>query len=104
MTQLQVSDQAKVATMAWNTHQHFELHYAIPCTGRIYHTINPKLAAEQIVQIICDAQDEMLIIEPDCIAVIESIYDEIKHVVQYFVVLGDVDPHLKAKFLCTRQK
>lgn len=98
MTKLQVSDQAKVATMAWNTHQHFELHYAIPCTGRIYHTINPKLAAEQIVQIICDAQDEMLIIEPDCIAVIESIYDEIKHVVQYFVVLGDTDPHLNAKF------
>lgn len=98
LKQLGISDQAKVATMAWNTHQHFELHYAIPCTGRIYHTINPKLSSEQLVQIICDAQDEMLIIEPDCITTIESIYDEIKHVVQHFVVLGDVDQSLKAKF------
>ncbi|RKG37431.1 long-chain-fatty-acid--CoA ligase [Acinetobacter rongchengensis] len=98
MAQLNVSDHAKVATMAWNTYQHFELHYAIPCTGRIYHTVNPKLAAEQIAHIICNAQDEMLLLEPDCIEVIESIYEEIKHVVRYFVVLGDVNPDLSAKF------
>ena len=98
MAQLKISDHAKVATMAWNTYQHFELHYAIPCTGRIYHTVNPKLAAEQIAHIICNAQDEMLLLEPDCLELIASIYDEIKHVVKYFVVLGDVNPDLNAKF------
>ncbi|MEG1708301.1 MAG: long-chain-fatty-acid--CoA ligase [Acinetobacter sp.] len=98
LNRLNVSTNAKVATMAWNTYQHFELHYAIPCSGRIYHTINPKLTAEQITQIILDAQDEVLLIEPDCVALIEQIYNEIRHVVQHFIVLGDIDPTLQAKF------
>ena len=36
LDQLGISFDAKVGTLAWNTHQHMELHYAIPCTGRIY--------------------------------------------------------------------
>ncbi|AIL80924.1 hypothetical protein IX87_20610 [Acinetobacter baumannii] len=75
LDRLNISSDAKVGTMAWNSYQHFELHYAIPCTGRIYHTINPKLAPEQLIQIINSAQDEVLIIEPDCLALVDSIYD-----------------------------
>ncbi|WP_163570732.1 long-chain fatty acid--CoA ligase, partial [Klebsiella pneumoniae] len=71
---------------------------AIPCTGRIYHTINPKLAPEQLIQIINSAQDEVLIIEPDCLALVDSIYVNIKPVIKHFIVLGDPNKNLKAQF------
>ncbi|MFX6310561.1 long-chain-fatty-acid--CoA ligase [Acinetobacter baumannii] len=98
LDRLNISSDAKVGTMAWNSFQHFELHYAIPCTGRIYHTINPKLAPEQLIQIINSAQDEVLIIEPDCLALVDSIYDNIKPVIKHFIVLGDPNKNLKAQF------
>lgn len=91
---LQVSLNAKVATMAWNTYQHFELHYAIPCSGRIYHTINPKLTQEQLIHIITSAQDEVIIVEQDCLPIIESIYEYIHGFVKYIIVLGDVNSAL----------
>ena len=98
LDRLGVSPDAKVGTMAWNSYQHFELHYAIPCTGRIYHTINPKLASEQLIQIINSAQDEVLIIEPDFLALLDSIYENIKPVIKHFIVLGEPNRDLQAKF------
>ena len=38
----------RIATLAWNDYRHFELYYAISCSGQICHTINPRLFAEQI--------------------------------------------------------
>ena len=31
----------RVATLAWNDYRHFELYYAISCSGMICHTLNP---------------------------------------------------------------
>ncbi|MBT3527755.1 MAG: AMP-binding protein, partial [Porticoccaceae bacterium] len=38
----------RIATLAWNDYRHFELYYAISCSGQICHTINPRLFPEQI--------------------------------------------------------
>ena len=96
LDRLLVSKDAKVGTIAWNTHQHFELHYAIPCSERIYHTINPKLPHEQLRQIITSAQDEVIVVEQDCLHIIESLYEHLKPFVKYFIVLGDIDKTLKS--------
>lgn len=98
LDQLNVSPYAKVGTLAWNTYQHMELHYAIPCSGRIYHTINPKLLVEQIRQIICDAQNEILLVDPENIALLESLYPDLSNFVKHIIVLGDVQPRLRASF------
>jgi fatty-acyl-CoA synthase len=98
LDQLNISQQAKVGTLAWNTHQHMELHYAIPCSGRIYHTINPKLLDEQIQQIIGDAQDEVLLVEPENLALLERLYPSFKPFLKQVIVLGDIDPNLTASF------
>lgn len=98
LDQLNISQQAKVGTLAWNTHQHMELHYAIPCSGRIYHTINPKLLDEQIQQIIADAQDEVLLVEPENLALLERLYPSFKPFLKQVIVLGDIDPNLTASF------
>lgn len=98
LDQLNISQQAKVGTLAWNTHQHMELHYAIPCSGRIYHTINPKLLDEQIQQIIADAQDEVLLVEPENLALLERLYPSFRPFLKQVIVLGDIDPNLTASF------
>lgn len=98
LDQLGISAEAKVGTLAWNTYQHMELHYAIPCTGRIYHTINPKLQPEQIQHIILDARDEVLLIEPETIPLLNRFYTEFQHFLKFVIVLGDVQPELTADF------
>src|SRR3954447_12336401 len=38
----------RVATFAWNHHRHLELYFAVPSLGAVLHTINPRLARDQI--------------------------------------------------------
>src|SRR5438309_297237 len=40
---LGLSPDARVATFAWNTARHLELYFAVPCTGRVLHTLNIRL-------------------------------------------------------------
>ena len=98
LDQLKISQHAKVGTLAWNTHQHMELHYAIPCSGRIYHTINPKLLIAQIQQIICDAQNEVLLVEPENLPILEQLYPYFLAFLKHVIVLGDINPSLTASF------
>jgi fatty-acyl-CoA synthase len=53
----------RIGTLAWNTHRHLEAWYAISGQGAICHTINPRLAPEQIAFIVGHAEDRMLMID-----------------------------------------
>ncbi|MBD0275193.1 MAG: AMP-binding protein, partial [Acetobacteraceae bacterium] len=50
----------RVATLAWNGHRHLELYYAISGMGAVCHTVNPRLAPEDIVFIMNDAAGGVL--------------------------------------------
>jgi len=54
----------RIATLAWNDYRHFELYYAISCSGQICHTINPRLFPEQIDFIINHAEDKWVFTDP----------------------------------------
>lgn len=77
---------ARVGTLAWNDYRHFELHYAIPCSGRVCHTVNPKLFPKQISFIINDAQDEALFIAPQFLPLIESMHAELPSVAHWILL------------------
>ena len=53
----------RVATMAWNTWRHLECWYGILGCGAVYHTLNPRLFAEQIAWIMNDAEDRLLFVD-----------------------------------------
>jgi fatty-acyl-CoA synthase len=63
----------RVATLAWNGHQHLELYYAISGMGAICHTINPRLPVESIAYIINHAEDKLLFIDPGFIPLIDEV-------------------------------
>ena len=53
----------RVATLAWSTHRHFELYFAVTGIGAILHTINPRLHDDQIVWMADHAEDSVLLFD-----------------------------------------
>ncbi|MDO8767413.1 MAG: long-chain-fatty-acid--CoA ligase [Burkholderiaceae bacterium] len=58
LTTLGVKPGQRIATLAWNTHRHLELYFAVSGMGAVSHTVNPRLFVEQITYIINHAADE----------------------------------------------
>ena len=77
-----------VATMAWNTHRHFEAWYAIMGVGAVCHTLNPRLFAEQLVYIINHAEDEVVLLDISFVPILEAIQDQLP-AVRAYVLLTD---------------
>ena len=50
----------RVATLAWNGYRHLELYFGVSGSGRVLHTINPRLHPEQIAWIANHAEDQVL--------------------------------------------
>src|SRR6195952_5492320 len=61
---LGVSFGRPVATLAWNGFRHLELYYGVTGSGRILHTVNPRLFPEQIQYIINHAEDTYVFFDP----------------------------------------
>jgi 3-(methylthio)propionyl---CoA ligase len=47
----------RLATIAWNTHRHFELYFAVTGIGAILHTINPRLGLPELEYVVNHAED-----------------------------------------------
>ena len=77
LTKLGVGRGDRVATMAWNDYRHFEIYYAVSCSGAVCHTINPRLFGEQLTYIINHAEDEWLFVDPTFVPLLESLITEI---------------------------
>lgn len=63
----------RVATLAWNGHRHLELYYGVSGMGGVCHTINPRLAAEQMVYIIGHAEDSVLCVDLTFVPLVEKL-------------------------------
>ncbi|MDY8109996.1 long-chain fatty acid--CoA ligase [Fulvimarina sp. 2208YS6-2-32] len=65
----------RVATMAWNSNRHLELYFAVGGSGRVCHTINPRLFPEQIAFILDHADDKAVFVEPMFLPLLETLKD-----------------------------
>src|SRR6185312_21926 len=78
----------RVATMAWNSWRHLEAWYGIMGTGALYHTVNPRLFAEQIVWIVNHAEDRVLMVDLTFVPLVEKLADKFTTIERY-VILTD---------------
>ncbi len=78
---------AVAGTIAWNGYRHMELYYALPGMGAVYHTINPRLAPEQLAYVIEHAEDQLLFVEAMFLPLLENIAPSLR--VGGIVVLCD---------------
>ncbi len=53
----------RVATLSWNHHAHLECYFGIPAAGGVMHTLNLRLAADEIGWIAHDADDRFLVVD-----------------------------------------
>ena len=62
-----------VATLAWNSYRHLELFYGLTGSGRILHTVNPRLFVDQIRYIINHAEDGIVFFDPAFAPLVEQL-------------------------------
>jgi fatty-acyl-CoA synthase len=84
----------RVATFGWNNQEHQEAYFAVPCMGAVLHTINIRLAAEQIRYIIGHAEDTVILADASLAPVLGPVLaaggDELK-TLRHLVVYGEGD-------------
>ena len=86
--QLLFSD--RVATLAWNGYRHLELYFGVSGSGRVLHTINPRLHPEQIAWIANHAEDQVLCFDTSFLPLVQAVHAQCPTIKQY-VALCDAD-------------
>ena len=80
----------RVATLAWNGYRHLELYFGITGSGRVVHTINPRLLPEQIAWIANHAEDQVVCFDMTFLPIVKGIWSHCK-TVKHWVALCDAD-------------
>ncbi len=80
----------RVASLAWNGYRHMEMYFGVSGSGRVLHTINPRLHPEQIAWIINHAEDKALCFDLSFLPLIQAVHAKCP-LVQKWVVLCDAD-------------
>jgi 3-(methylthio)propionyl---CoA ligase len=80
----------RVATLAWNGYRHFELYFGISGSGRVIHTINPRLIPEQVAWIANHAEDQVLCFDMSFLPIVKAIWSKCT-TVKHWIALCDAD-------------
>ena len=80
----------RVATLAWNGYRHLELYFGVSGTGRVLHTINPRLHPDQVVWIANHAEDQVLCFDMSFLPLVKQVHSRCTTLRQY-VALCDAD-------------
>ncbi|MBP7545473.1 MAG: fatty-acid--CoA ligase, partial [Acidovorax sp.] len=81
---------ARVASIAWNGYRHMEMYFGVSGSGRVMHTINPRLHPEQIAWIVNHAEDQVLCFDMSFLAIAQAIHSHCP-TVKKWVALCDAD-------------
>ena len=80
----------RFATLAWNGYRHLELYFGVSGTGRVLHTLNPRLHPEQLAWIINHADDRAICFDMTFLPLVQAV---VKHCpdVKHWIALCDAD-------------
>ncbi len=79
----------RVATLAWNGYRHFELYYGVSGSGRVLHTINPRLHPDQIAWIANHAEDQVLCFDLSFLPLVQAVHARCPTIRQYIALCDD---------------
>lgn len=82
----------RVATLAWNTHRHMELYFAVSGIGAVLHTVNPRLFPEQIDYILNHAESRILFFDITFAGLVGGLQAKLP-LIETFIAMTD-DSHL----------
>src|SRR3546814_5277442 len=74
------------SSLAWNTHRHLELFYAVPGIGAVLHTANPRLSDEQLSFTINHAGSTILFFDSNQLPVIARLAPRLTNIRSYVMM------------------
>ncbi len=80
----------RVATLAWNGYRHLELYYGVSGSGRVLHTINPRLHPDQIAWIANHAEDQVLCFDLSFLPLVQAVHGKCAGI-RHYIALCDAD-------------
>jgi len=87
----------RVATLAWNGYRHLELYFGVSGSGRVLHTLNPRLHPDQIVWIANHAEDSVLCFDMSFLPIVKAIHGRCS-TIKHYVAMCDADKLPTDKF------
>jgi len=79
----------RIGTLAWNTHRHLELFFAVPGVGAVCHTINPRLFDEQLDYIINHAEDRFIFLDTSFVELAERLAPNLTSVEGWIIMTDE---------------
>jgi fatty-acyl-CoA synthase len=87
LARLGIGSGDRVGTFLWNSQEHMEAYFAIPCIGAVLHTLNIRLFPEQLTYVVNHAADRIVIVDDSLVSVLGRVAAELE-TVECFVVVG----------------
>jgi 3-(methylthio)propionyl---CoA ligase len=88
LQKLGIKEGDRVATIAWNTHRHLEVYFAVSGIGAVLHTINPRLPLDQLRYVVDHAEDVALFFDTTFLKLAQVIAKQ-PNPVRHYVALAD---------------
>lgn len=80
----------RVGTLAWNGYRHLELYFGVSGSGRVLHTLNPRLHPEQLVWIVNHADDRAMCFDMTFLPLVQAVHAKCPGV-KHWIALCDAD-------------
>jgi len=85
-----------VAVMDWDSPRYLEAFFAVPMMGAVLHTVNVRLAPEQILHTINHARDDVILANAEFVPILEAIRAQIRPGVRFVLIDEGPQPPLTA--------
>ncbi|MFL6161298.1 MAG: long-chain fatty acid--CoA ligase [Jatrophihabitantaceae bacterium] len=92
LAELGVSADGRVGSFGWNTANHVALYFGVPCSGRVLHTMNIRLFADQLIYTVEHAEDEVVFVDQSLLPLLAQYLPKLS-TVRHVVVFDDGAPN-----------
>jgi 3-(methylthio)propionyl---CoA ligase len=80
----------RIATLAWNGYRHLEMYFGVSGSGKVLHTLNPRLHPDQVVWIANHAEDQVLCFDMSFLPLVQAVHARCT-TIKHFIAMCDAD-------------
>jgi len=78
----------RVATLAWNHYRHYEVYCAVPSVGAVLHTLNIRLAPQDLAYIAQHAEDKVVVVDESLLPLLRQFLQDVPSI-EHVIVMRD---------------
>ncbi|HTT91094.1 MAG TPA: AMP-binding protein, partial [Acidimicrobiales bacterium] len=82
----------RVATLMWNSSEHLEAYFAVPCMGAVLHTLNLRLAPADLARIMAEAGDKVVMVHASLMPLLSAVLPGVPTVEKVVIVADPGQP------------